>query len=75
MVLRKKFPTPKDAEKAMAQKEAVTEATHVPTSVGDDQLLTEGIDALKISYVRIICKICRFTDGIISFRWILAKML
>ena len=52
VILRKKFPTPKDAEKAMAQKEALTDATHAPTNVLDDHLLTEGIDALKISYMR-----------------------
>ena len=37
----------------MTQKEALTDATHAPTSVLDDHLLTEGIDALKVSYVRI----------------------
>ena len=59
VILRKKFPTPKDAEKAMAQKEsglAVTDATlDVPTDVHDDHstdMLSEGIDALAISYVR-----------------------
>ena len=63
VVLRRKFLTPKDAENAMAQKESVTGATHeVPTDVHGDHsadVLSEGIDALAISYVRTyICTMC-----------------
>lgn len=44
VLLRKKFPSPKDAERAMVPKEMCKAS-------GD--VLSEGIDPLTISYVRI----------------------
>lgn len=60
MVLRKRFSTPKDAEKAMTQKEESHlafsgAAAHVPVDVHDDHssdVLSEGIEGLAISNVR-----------------------
>lgn len=60
MVLCKRFSTPKDAEKAMTQKEESHlafsgAAAHVPVDVHDDHssdVLSEGIEGLAISNVR-----------------------